>query len=66
MRRDLKVELNQFAEYELCYGNRFHIRSEDGYNIKSSGFKVSGISDTVYLGDIPNENLTTGTLSYLN
>ena len=62
MRRDLKVELNQFAEYELCYGNRFHIRSEDGYNIKSSGFKVSGISDTVYLGDIPNENLTTGTL----
>ena len=62
MRRDLRVELNQFAEYELCYGNRFHIRSEDGYNIKSSGFKVSGISDTVYLGDIPNENLTTGTL----
>ncbi len=62
MRRDLRVELNQFAEYELCYGNRFHIRSEDGYNIKSSGFKVSGISDTVYLGDIPGEDLTKGSI----
>ena len=62
MRRDLKVTLNQFAEYELCYGNRFYIRSEDGYNIKSSGFKVSGISDIVYLGDLPNEDLITGTI----
>ena len=62
MRRDLRVTLNQFTEYELCYGNRFHIRSEDGYNIKSSGFKVSGISDIVYFGDLPNENLTTGTI----
>lgn len=62
MRRDLRVTLNQFTEYELCYGNRFHIRSEDGYNIKSSGFKVSGISDIVYFGDLPNGNLTTGTI----
>jgi len=62
MRRDLRVTLNQFTEYELCYGNRFHIRSKDGYNIKSSGFKVSGISDIVYFGDLPNGNLTTGTI----
>ena len=60
IRRDLKVELNKFANYELCYGNRFYVGSEDGYNIKSSGFKVSGISDTVYLGDLPNSDLLKG------
>ena len=60
IRRDLKVELNKFANYELCYGNRFYVGSEDGYNIKSSGFKVSGISDTVYLGDLPNSDLLNG------
>jgi len=62
MRRDLKVELNKFANYELCYGNRFYVGSEDGYNIKSSGFKVSGISDTVYLGDLPNSDLQKGVI----
>ena len=31
-----------------------------GYNIRSSGFKVSGISDTVYLGDTPTGDLTKG------
>lgn len=62
MRRDLEPVLNSFTEYEICYGNRFHVRSELGYNIKSSGFKVSGISDTVYFGDIPNSDLKTGTI----
>jgi hypothetical protein len=68
MRRDLQVVLNAFAEYEICFGNRFHIKNhghgthggEIGFNIKSSGFKVSGISDTLYLGDSPNQNLKTG------
>ena len=41
--------------YEICFGNRFHIASKDGYNIKSSGFTVSGISGTVYLGDTPKK-----------
>jgi hypothetical protein len=62
MRRDLVPVLNSFAEYEICYGNRFHVKSELGYNIKSSGFKVSGISDTVYFGDMPNCDLKTGTI----
>tara|TARA_R100000008_G_scaffold21656_1_gene11447 strand:+ start:679 stop:2580 length:1902 start_codon:yes stop_codon:yes gene_type:complete len=62
MRRDLKVELNKFADYELCYGNRFYVGSEDGYNIKSSGFKVSGISDTVYMADLPDSTLLKGTI----
>ena len=62
MRRDLEPVLNSFTEYEICYGNRFHVKSELGYNIKSSGFKVSGISDTVYLSDRPNTDLKTGSI----
>jgi hypothetical protein len=62
MRRDMEPVLNSFTEYEICYGNRFHVKSESGYNIKSSGFRVSGISDTVYLGDTPNPGLETGTI----
>ena len=62
IRRDLKVLLNQPAQYELCYGNRFHVKSLSGYNIKSSGFTVSGINETVYFGDIPNSDQKTGTV----
>ena len=63
MRRDLRPELNKFAEYEICYGNSFHIKNNcDGYNIKTSGFKVDGIFDTVYIGDIPKVNKKEGSL----
>jgi len=62
IRRDLKPILNKFAQYELCYGNQFHLNSE-GFNIKSTGFKISGETDTVYFTDIPNADLKTGTLS---
>lgn len=55
LRRDLKAQINQFAQYELCYGNKFHI-NEKGFNIKSTGFNISGISDTVYLTDVPNKD----------
>jgi hypothetical protein len=63
MRRDLRAFLNSFAEYEICFGNRFHIKNVNGYNIKSSGFSVSGISGTVYLSDVPNQNQRTGTIN---
>ncbi len=62
MRRDLRVVLNTFAEYQIGFGNEFHISSMDGYNIKSTGFRVAGISQTVYLGDVPNTNRETGSL----
>ena len=62
MRRDLRVVLNTFAEYQIGFGNEFHISSMDGYNIKSSGFQVAGISQTVYLGDVPNTNRETGSV----
>jgi hypothetical protein len=56
IRRDLSVNLNAFTKYEICYGNRFNIKNMSGYNIKSSGFKIAGLSDTLYLGDLPDTN----------
>ena len=55
IRRDLKASINQFAQYELCFGNRFNINPA-GYNIKSTGFTVSGSDKIAYLTDIPNKN----------
>ena len=55
IRRDLKALLNQFAQYELCFGNRFNINPA-GYNIKSTGFTVAGSNTTAYFTDIPNKN----------
>ena len=54
IRRDLKAFTNQLAQYEICYGNRFHINPK-GMNIKSTGFRVSNDSDIVYLTDTPNK-----------
>ena len=56
IRRDMKVLKNQFAQYELCFGNRFHINPE-GFNIKSTGFTLSGSSDTVFITDVPNKKV---------
>ena len=62
MRRDLRVVLNTFAEYQIGFGNEFHIKSMEGYNIKTSSFRVSDITQDVYLSDIPNTNRETGSL----
>jgi len=63
MRRDLRPILNSFGEYEICYGNEFYVKDScKGFNIKSSGFKVSGISGTVYLTDLPRSGGKTGTI----
>ena len=64
VRRNLFTLLNQFAQYELCFGNQFHV-SEEGKNIKSTGFRISGESDIVYLTDIPNADKKTGILSII-
>ena len=55
IRRDLKALLNQFAQYELCFGNRFYINPA-GFNIKSTGFTLSGSTDIAYLTDVPNKD----------
>ena len=57
IRRNLKALVNQFAQYEMCYGNKFHINSQ-GYNIKSTGFYISGNTDLVYFTDVPNKTST--------
>jgi hypothetical protein len=57
MRRNLRASVNQYAQYELCFGNQFHIDPK-GYNIKSTGFTIIGSSDIVYLTDIPNKDAT--------
>ena len=73
MRRDLRAALNAFAEYEICFGNRFHVANHGhgtyngkiGYNIKSSGFQVSGVAGTVYLADAADISLETGTINLI-
>jgi len=55
LRRDLKALLNQFAQYELCFGNKFNINPA-GYNIKSTGFTINGFNDIAYITDVPNKN----------
>ena len=62
IRRDIRAVLNAFAEYQIGFGNEFHIKSMSGYNIKSSAFKVAGVMDDVYISDIPNTNKLTGSL----
>tara|TARA_B100001758_G_scaffold87121_1_gene74096 strand:- start:4653 stop:6542 length:1890 start_codon:yes stop_codon:yes gene_type:complete len=62
IRRDLKAAINASAQYELCFGNQFHVNPA-GRNIKSTGFKISSDMDFVYLTDIPNADLKTGVIS---
>ena len=62
MRRDLAVILNSFAEYQISFGNSFHINNMNGYNIKTSAFTIAGIQSAVYLSDIPDTNRVTGSL----
>jgi len=52
IRRDLKVLKNQFAQYEICFGNKFHVKP-NGFNIKSTGFRIAGEKSVVYFTDTP-------------
>lgn len=62
IRRDVRVSLNTFATYSIGFGNRFNINNQSGYNIRSSAFKISGITEQVYMSDIPSSNQTTGSI----
>ena len=62
IRRDLRVALNAFAEYAIGFGNELYIMSMNWYNIKSSAFRVQGISTDVYISDIPNNDRENGDL----
>jgi hypothetical protein len=66
IRRDLKALINRPAQYEICFGNQFHVNEKSNniaYNIKSTGFKILNQSDTVYLTDTPNPDGKTGVIS---
>lgn len=63
IRRDLKVSLNKSAQYELCFGNEFHVESDR--NIKSTGFRILDVPDTLYLSDTPNADQKTGVISFI-
>jgi len=62
IRRNLNALVNQFAQYELCFGNQFNVKPE-GLNIKSTGFRIQGTIETVFFTDIPNADKLTGTIS---
>lgn len=68
MRRDLQPEYNKLAMYELCFGNKFHIKKNNfednrGYNIKTTGFTIENVSGTVYMSDVPIDD-NFGTLFF--
>ena len=62
IRRNLNALINQFAQYELCFGNKFNVKPE-GLNIKSTGFRIQGTADTVFITDTPNADKLTGVIS---
>ena len=64
MRRDLRVVLNTFAEYQIGFGNSFHVKNQNGYNIKTSSFRIAGIQEPVYMSDLPSGDGITGILFF--
>ena len=61
IRRNIGTILNEATNYYVCFENRFHVDLE-GYNIRSSGFYVNGVSNIVYISDVPNSDMSTGKL----
>ena len=64
IRRDLKPIFNAFTQYELCFGNAFHVNPK-GKNIKSTGFNISGNVNTLYFTDLPHDDLKTGDIAVI-
>ena len=64
MRRNLVPLYNELANYELCYANRFHADAE-GFNIRSTPFRIEGVNGNVYLTDMPDSGSSTlGTVKF--
>lgn len=62
MRRDVRAELDIVSQYEVCFGNQFHVNL-DGKNIKSTAFNIRGESSPVYFTDFPGGSREIGRLS---
>jgi len=54
MRRDLRLAISEVAEYAIDFGNEFHVKSMNGFNLRSSAFRVLNINTDVYLYDVPD------------
>ena len=63
MRRDLRLATSEVAEYAIDFGNEFHIKSMNGFNIRSSAFRVLNINTDVYLYDTPDLTGEKGQIS---
>ena len=63
MRRDLRLATSEVAEYAIDFGNQFHIKSMNGFNIRSSAFRVLNINTDVYLYDVPDSTSEKGQIS---
>ncbi len=64
LRRDLKPVFNASTQYELCFGNAFHV-NPGGKNIKSTGFTIEGNVNTLYFTDLPHSDLKTGDIAVI-
>ena len=62
IRRDLRVALNTIAEYSIGFGNEFYVKFSEGFNIKTSAFRINGFAEDVYISDLPNFDRRTGSL----
>ena len=63
IRRNMIPAYNSIATYEVCYGNKFHADLE-GFNVRSSAFKIDGVDGDVYLTDFPNSDQLTGVVKF--
>ena len=63
MRRDLRLAISEVAEYAIDFGNEFHVQSMNGFNIRSSAFRVLNINTDVYLYDVPDPTAEKGQIS---
>ena len=63
MRRNMIPAYNAIATYEVCYGNKFHADLE-GFNVRSSAFKLESVDGDVYMTDFPNNDQLTGVIKF--
>jgi hypothetical protein len=61
IRRNVGAILNEKTQYLICFENQFNVTNQN-YNIRSTGFKINGDGDIVYISDTPNSDLKKGTL----
>jgi len=61
IRRNIGTIVGEPTQYLVCFENRFYV-DPSGYNIRSSGFFINGLSRKVYISDKPESDLKTGRL----